>query len=98
MAVAQTHLGVIRCSVFARRNGVTGHAPPVQTAKRLKYVVSLRRSRVDDTDDGRPYIGLEQIEAGTGRLIQSSAEVEGELEEPAAVAGESLSNTLTRGS
>ena len=35
--------------------------------KRLKYAVSLRRTRVDGADDERPYVGLEQIEAGTGR-------------------------------
>jgi type I restriction enzyme S subunit len=46
-----------------------------QPTKKLKYVVSLRRSRIDGSDDDRPYIGLEQIEAGTGRLLRSIAEV-----------------------
>ena len=54
--------------------------------KRLKYVVSLRRSRVDD-DDERPYIGLEQIESFTGRLVGH----------PSVGGGESLSNTFEPG-
>ena len=37
--------------------------------KRLKYAVSLRRSRVDDDSAERPYVGLEQIETSTGRLV-----------------------------
>ena len=37
--------------------------------KRLKYVVALRRSRVEGTQDDRPYVGLENIESLTGRLI-----------------------------
>ena len=42
--------------------------------KRLKYVVSLRRSRVDGSKDDRPYIGLENIESWTGkRLVDSVA-------------------------
>ncbi len=42
-------------------------------AKRLKYVVSLRRSRVEGAQDDRPYIGLENIESSTGRLIGTPA-------------------------
>lgn len=67
-----------------------------QPEKRLKYVVSLRRSRVDGTQDARPYIGLEQIESGTGRLVSSGSGVEESLES-VAVAGESLSNTFEPG-
>jgi type I restriction enzyme S subunit len=37
--------------------------------KRLKHVVSLRRSRIEGSDDGRPYVGLEHIESWTGRLV-----------------------------
>ena len=70
---------------------------PDQQVKRLKYVVSLRRSRVDDIDDDRPYIGLEQIEAGTGRLIRNAAEVEDESVEHPEATGESQSNTFEIG-
>ena len=43
------------------------------SSKRLKYAVSLRRNRLDDLDaDGRPYIGLDQIESNTGRLVRAS--------------------------
>ena len=41
--------------------------PPA--SKRLKYVVSLRCARVDGAQEDRPYIGLENIESATGRLI-----------------------------
>jgi type I restriction enzyme S subunit len=75
---------------------VTTLARPVQPTKRLKYVVSLRRTRVDGTADGRPYIGLEQIEAGTGRLVRSGSEIEEKFAEPV-VAGESLSTTFEIG-
>ena len=37
--------------------------------KRLKHVVSLRRSRVDGIEDGRPYVGLENIDSWTGALL-----------------------------
>ena len=36
--------------------------------KRLKYLVTLRRSPVTEDDATLPYIGLENIESGTGRL------------------------------
>jgi type I restriction enzyme S subunit len=70
---------------------------PIRTVKRLKYIVSLRRSRVDGAEDGRPYIGLEQIEAGTGRLIRPGTKVEENLMEPVGAVGESLSNTFEIG-
>lgn len=35
---------------------------------RLKYAVQLRGERVEGQGDSRPYIGLEHIESGTGRL------------------------------
>jgi type I restriction enzyme S subunit len=74
-----------------------GLMPPVEQVKRLKYVVSLRRSRVDGSEDGRPYVGLEHIEAGTGRLIRNGSEAQGELLEPVGGAEESLSNTFEIG-
>ena len=56
-------------------------------AKRLKHVVSLRRSRVDGNEDERPYVGLENIESWTGKVLGNSAAVE----------GTSLSNTFELG-
>jgi type I restriction enzyme S subunit len=64
--------------------------------QRLKYVVSLRRSRVEGAKDDRPYIGLENIESATGRLITDSSEqgdgIPSSMEE-----GESLSSTFEPG-
>ena len=48
----------------------------VWAAKRLKYTVQLRRSRVDGADDARPYIGLEHVESGTGRLLSNTIPTE----------------------
>ena len=36
--------------------------------KHLKYLVALRRLRTPANDGPRPYVGLEDIESGTGRL------------------------------
>lgn len=67
------------------------------SAKRLKYAVRLRRSRVDGVDDERPYVGLEHIESGTGRLIAPhSTGIEG-VGETETASGESLSNTFEPG-
>jgi type I restriction enzyme S subunit len=71
-------------------------AAPSTPIKRLKYAVSLRRSRVDGSEDVRPYIGLEQIESGTGRLFQTNSTTEASLEGREAK-GESLSNTFEPG-
>ena len=49
--------------------------------KRLKYVVQLRRTRVEGIDDKQPYIGLEHIESGTGRLIKFTADLAGGTDE-----------------
>jgi type I restriction enzyme S subunit len=46
-------------------------APGAEYPMRLKYAVSLRRSRGDESENARPYVGLEQIESGTGRLLQA---------------------------
>ena len=45
------------------RGGGTGFP-----TKRLKYLVALRRLRTPASDGQRPYVGLEDIESGTGRL------------------------------
>lgn len=65
-------------------------------SKRLKYVVALRRSRVEGAQDDRPYIGLENIESSTGRLIGDPATTD----QPAPLSSgetESLSNTFEPG-
>lgn len=64
--------------------------------KRLKYAVRLRRSRVDGMGDDRPYIGLENIESGTGRLTSSAVPTEN-TGDTLTAAGESLSNTFEPG-
>lgn len=64
--------------------------------KRLKHVVSLRRTRVDDGKDDRPYVGLENIESWTGRLLGNSAETEEHLSS-ITLEGESLSNLFEPG-
>jgi type I restriction enzyme S subunit len=71
-------------------------AANVWPRKRLKYAVSLRRSRVDGADDERPYVGLEQIESGTGRLVHTASSTESAGDTPTAAA-ESLSNTFEPG-
>ncbi|MEO8595483.1 MAG: hypothetical protein ABI759_19340 [Candidatus Solibacter sp.] len=72
--------------------------PPVQPEQRLKYVVSLRKSRGIGTEDERPYIGLEQIEAGKGRLIRNRDDMAIDSLEPVVGGqGESLSNTFEVG-
>ncbi len=63
--------------------------------KRLKYVVSLRRSRVDGGSDARPYVGLENIESWTGRLVGDIAS--GDATEAATSDATSLSNTFEPG-
>ena len=40
--------------------------------KRLKYLVALRRLRTPVNDGVRPWIGLEDIESGTGRLVNGA--------------------------
>ena len=64
--------------------------------KRLKHVVSLRRTRVDEGKDDRPYVGLENIESWTGRLLGNSAETEEHLSS-ITLEGESLSNLFEPG-
>ena len=65
-------------------------------AKRLKHVVWLRRSRVDGNEDDRPYVGLENIESWTGKLLGNSAATD-EARSAIMVEGTSLSNTFEPG-
>ena len=58
----------------AEGGGVSAAAGVGDTAaafpmKRLKHVVALRRLRTSAGDATRPYVGLEDIESGTGRLV-----------------------------
>ncbi len=70
-------------------------APRPRTSK-LKYAVALRRSRVDGAQDDRPYIGLENIESSTGRLIGAPASTEQSAPSTPGDA-ESMSNTFEPG-
>jgi type I restriction enzyme S subunit len=74
---------------------MNGVLSSLQTLK-LKYAVELRRARVDGSDSDRPYVGLENIESGTGRLVQSvtAQAIEGEF---LSVVGESLSALFEEG-
>lgn len=65
-------------------------------SKRLKYVVALRRSRVEGAQDDRPYIGLENIESSTGRLIGGPAGTDQAVPSTTGET-ESLSNTFEPG-
>ena len=49
--------------------------PDGWTVKRLKYAVRLISEKIEQGTSGLPYIGLEHVESGTGRLIEA---VEGE--------------------
>ena len=63
--------------------------------KRLRNVVLLRRSRADGGGDNSPYIGLENIESWTGKLLHNSVAAD---DNPSAlVEGRSLSNTFEPG-
>jgi len=77
-------------------DGVKGQATSSFTKKRLKHVVLLRRSRVDGSEDDRPYIGLENIESWTGKRLGDPAVVDGESS-AAAGEGTSLSNAFEPG-
>ena len=72
---------------------MTGQAASPFPTKRLKHVVLLRRSRVDGNADDRPYVGLENIESWTGKLLGDSSATD----EVPSVTGTSLSNTFEPG-
>ena len=74
---------------------MTGQPVSPFPTKRLKHVVLLQRSRVDGSEDDRPYIGLESIESWTGKLLRTSTATD---ENPSALAnGTSLSNSFEPG-
>ena len=64
--------------------------------KRLKHVVSLRRSRVDSRDGEQPYVGLENIESWTGRLV-GDIKFAGDGDNSASASETSLSNMFEPG-
>lgn len=51
--------------------------PPTWTRKKLKHVVQLMADRAESRPDGMPYVGLENIESHTGRVIQAQHEEDG---------------------
>ena len=63
---------------------------------RLKYAVELRRSRIEGSDSALPYIGLENIESGTGRLVPTATAQDPDETANFAV-GESLSAVFYTG-
>ncbi|MGV8081749.1 MAG: restriction endonuclease subunit S [Syntrophales bacterium] len=65
-------------------------------AKRLKYIVMLRRARFDGPNDDMKYLGLESIESWTGKLINASTANDGEASLPL-LDGISMGNTFESG-
>lgn len=63
---------------------------------KLKYVVQLRKERVEGLEDTKPYIGLEHIESSTGRLTVNTL-ANDETSEEMALGGESLCNLFEPG-
>ena len=62
---------------------MTGQATLAFPTKRLKHVVSLRRSHIEGIEDDRPYVGLENIASWAGKLLESySASPFGESASP----------------
>ena len=64
--------------------------------KRLKYLVALRRSRDTGREGAQPYIGLEDIESRTGRLVEDATSDNGLTPSTADESG-SLSNSFESG-
>ena len=64
--------------------------------KRLKHVVSLRRSRVDGAGSEGPYVGLENIESWTGKLLPDTLATD-ENGSPPAIGDTTLCNTFEAG-
>jgi len=62
--------------------------------KRLKYVVCLRNARAEGDGIARHYIGLENVEPWTGKLVQPAANIS---ENSLAMEGESTSSTFEVG-
>ena len=56
------------CTIATGDNGLTMQTAFPYPTKRLKHVVSLRQSRVNENEGESPYVGLENIEPWTGKL------------------------------
>ena len=54
-----------------------GKIPALWEIRRLKNVVDLRNEKVFSIDSGKPYIGMENVEPWTGRLLDTDLEVTG---------------------
>ena len=52
-------------------SGVSGLQECIFPTRPLKHIVSLRRSRISESESARPYVGLENIESWTGRLVSA---------------------------
>jgi type I restriction enzyme S subunit len=63
---------------------------------RLKYAVELRRSRAEGGESDLPYVGLENIESGTGKLL-TAVNTQGADDPSGVVVGESLSAVFQTG-
>lgn len=63
---------------------------------RLKYAVDLRRTRIDGTGSEAPYVGLENIESGTGRFVQRADQIESATELSPGI-GDSLCSIFEHG-
>jgi type I restriction enzyme S subunit len=71
-------------------------APSNLRTLKLKYAVELRRTRVEGTDSDLPYVGLENIKGGTGRLVRpaTTEPIESDL---LSTGGDSLSALFEEG-
>ena len=58
-----------------------GKIPTHWGTDRLKYVVTVNNERSYDQESDLPFIGLEHIESGTGKLLTSTEDVNGEIGE-----------------
>ena len=65
--------------------------------KRLKHLVALRRSRNAERTRAQPYIGLEQIESWTGRLVNNDPVSDNGTTPSTANESKSLSNSFEIG-
>ena len=54
-----------------------GQIPAHWEVRRLKNVVDLRNEKVFSINSGKPYIGMENVESWTGRLLDTDLEVTG---------------------
>lgn len=75
---------------------MTFQSPTQIPQLRLKYGVYLRRARIDGAESDAPYIGLENIESGTGRFVQRADQIENETDQGSTI-GDSLCSLFEEG-